>query len=381
MKKLNVVLLYGGKSGEHEISLISSSTIARNLSSAYDITLVGITKQGVWYKQNKNELKRIKEDSSAVLTIKEDDLYKISLMPAGAAGGALVCGGTSVVPCDIAFCAVHGQNGEDGSLQGMLEALDVAYTGCDVFSSSATMDKDFTKRLLDYAGVPIVPFCVLTRHDTCDCAKYDAIIQKVIKDIGFPLFVKPCKAGSSQGANKAADLRQLHFYLMEAFNWDDKVLIEKAIDAREIECAVMGNFVTDDYSDERLQVKSFAPGEIAPTHDFYDYDAKYNDPDGAALWIPAHIDAKMQKTVQDLAKKAYCTLDMSGLARVDFFIDKTNGKLYLNEINSMPGFTSISMFPKMCLASGMSFESLLDSIIAQGLQRYKCKKNICTSIK
>lgn len=375
---MNIALIYGGKSGEHEISLLSASAIARNIASEHKVSLIAIDKGGSWYLQGDSELKRIRSDVDAVFKIKQDESQKITLNPAGGVMNALLCNGTPIM-CNMAICAVHGRNGEDGTLQGLLEMLDLPYTGCGVLSSSITMDKEYTKRLLQAVGISVVPFAVLTRHDISNSVLYDKIIEDAAGNMGYPLFVKPCSAGSSEGAMKANSLRELHFYLMEAFEWDDKVLIEKSIDAREIECAVMGNTVVDDGTIECCQVRSYVPGEIAPTHSFYDYDAKYNDPEGAKLWIPAHISDSMLSKIKTIAEKSYKALSMSGLARVDFFIDKNDGALYLNEINSIPGFTQISMFPKMCMAGGLTFSQIIDSLIAQGMQKYKARQNICTS--
>ena len=203
-------------------------------------------------------------------------------------------------------------------------------------------------------------------------------MDSAINTLGFPLFVKPCSAGSSDGASKANNAKELSVALMDAFLWDNKVLIEKAIDAREIECSVTGNSVTADFDKPSTLLKAYGPGEIIPTHTFYDYDAKYNDPDGAELKIPALLDDEKLEYIRETAKKAYKTVDASGLSRVDFFIDKNTGKIYLNEINTIPGFTSISMFPKMCESEGLGFTALLDKLFDEAICRYGARENLKT---
>ena len=195
----------------------------------------------------------------------------------------------------------------------------------------------------------------------------------------FPLFVKPCSAGSSDGASKANNAKELSFALMEAFGWDNKVLIEKAIDAREVECAVTGNSVTASASNEKTVLKTYGPGEIVPKHEFYDYDAKYNDPDGAELKIPALLEKDQLEYIRETAKKAYKAVDASGLSRVDFFIDRKDSKIYLNEINTIPGFTSISMFPKMCASEGLDFTSLIDYLFDEALANFASYDSLRTS--
>ena len=202
-------------------------------------------------------------------------------------------------------------------------------------------------------------------------------IRQIEKELGYPMFVKPCCAGSSNGANKAVNRKELSYAIMEAFGWDNKVLIEKAINAREIECSVTGNSVTaQNQSDD--DVTAYIPGEIAPNALFYDYDAKYNDPNGANLLIPANLGENDLEKIRKTACAAYKALDVTGLARVDFFIDKDTNAVYLNEVNTMPGFTPISMFPKMCESAGLHFTELLDLLIQEGFSRYEAKSRLST---
>ena len=246
-------------------------------------------------------------------------------------------------------------------------------------ASALTMDKEKTKLVVEASGIPVVPYVCIKRSDLNDSVLYDEIFQNVIDKLGFPLFVKPCCAGSSNGASKATNKRELSFALMEAFSWDDKVLVEKSINAREIECSVTGNSVTSSYDNDFEEVKAYIPGEIHPTHTFYDFDAKYNDPNGADLLIPADISTDMMETVRSTAVKVYKCLDGAGLSRVDFFIDRVTGELYFNEINTMPGFTPISMFPKMCEKAGLDFESLTNLLLEEALRRYDSKHLLQTS--
>ena len=241
------------------------------------------------------------------------------------------------------------------------------------------MDKEKTKMIWQSVGLPVVPYVCMKRSTVLDSTLYDAFIEATEKELGYPLFVKPCCAGSSNGANKANNRKELSFAIMEAFNWDHKVLIEKAINAREVECSVTGNSVTYAPENDIEDVVAYIPGEIAPSHTFYDFDAKYNDPDGARLLIPAELTENDLEKIRKTACAAYKALDATGLSRVDFFIDRDTKAVYLNEINTLPGFTPISMFPKMCDAAGLKFEELVDLLIQEGLERFNSKKNLRTS--
>lgn len=374
---MNVTLIYGGKSGEHEISLISAAAIARGLSKNHKLTLIGISKAGKWFLQPDSELSRILSDENAAFQICEDESKAVFVIP----GAGKKCFRTlsDAFETDVVFPALHGTNGEDGTIQGLLEMAEIPFVGCTTMASSLTMDKEKTKQVLQTAGIPVVPYICMKRSDLNDCHRYDEIFQRCIDELGFPLFIKPCCAGSSNGANKATNKKELSFYLMEAFCWDDKVLIEKSINAREIECSVTGNSSTAHADNEFEAVKAYIPGEIIPTHTFYDFDAKYNDPNGAALRIPANLSTDLIETVRSSAVKAYKTLDCAGLSRVDFFIDKDTNELYFNEINTMPGFTKISMFPKMCEKAGLEFTDLTELLIKEAVIRFGTKTKLTTS--
>ncbi|MBQ7158098.1 MAG: D-alanine--D-alanine ligase [Treponema sp.] len=375
---MTIALLYGGKSGEHEISLISATAIARNIdTSEHQLKLIGITKEGRWYLQDYGELARIKRDQKTTLQIHEDAAMEVSVVPAGGKKGAFKVGANHI-PVDVVIPAMHGTFSEDGTVQGLLEMADVPYVGCGVMASAVAMDKEKTKVILEHAGIPVVPYICIRRSDLASSARYDELLEEAQSKLGFPLFVKPCSAGSSDGVSRAEDLRHLNGAIVEAFEWDDKILIEKAINARELECSVTGNPTTASGSHKIEETVVYGPGEIAPSHEFYDYDAKYNDPKGAKLLIPAKVDEVEKETIRNLAAQAYKAIDASGLSRVDFFVDKENGDIYLNEINTLPGFTSISMFPKLCESEGLAFDELIDMLIKQAQFRFKATRNLRT---
>ena len=375
---MNIAVIYGGRSGEHEVSLISAAAIANGINKENKVILIGITKEGKWYLQDDSEYERICKDTKAVLTIKEDESKAVSIVPAGKKH-AFVVGGKPL-DIDVVFPALHGTYGEDGTIQGLFEMADIPYVGCTHLSSALTMDKEKTKMIWQSVGLPVVPYVCIKRSVILDSIVYDAIIEETEKELGYPMFVKPCCAGSSNGASKAKNRKELGYAIMEAFNWDDKILVEKSLDnAREIECSVTGNSVTFPADNDDEAVVAYIPGEIVPNHDFYDFDAKYNDPDGANLLIPAELSENDLEKIRKTACAAYKVLDATGLSRVDFFIDKNTKQVYLNEINTMPGFTPISMFPKMCDAAGLKFEPLVDLLIKEAVARYEAKQKLSTS--
>lgn len=358
---MNVTILYGGVSGEHEISLMSAAAIIQNISSAHHVDLVGITKSGKWYYQ-RGVFDAVRSGKTP-LTIEEDPKSRVFIIPGD--DGLAFCTGRGTFDTDVVFPCLHGTFGEDGTVQGLLECARVPYVGCDVLSSAISMDKSVAKRLVAAAGVEVVPYVCLTRAQINDKNTYDKIFEDAVKKLGFPLFVKPCNAGSSNGGSLVKNERQLSYALMEAFTWDNKVLVERALTAREIECSVTGLSVTGG------QVKAYELGEIKPTHAFYDFDAKYNDEAGAALDAPAVLDGAVRASIMETAEKVYSVLGCAGLARVDFFIDKATGEVFFNEINTMPGFTKISMFPKLCACGGLSFSALIDKLLEDAISAHK----------
>ena len=366
---MKIAILYGGKSGEHEVSLVSASSIIRAIPEAlHSIVAIGIAKDGTWYLQGDDLVKKVRSDANAHLSIVRDESKRVSVVPGGGPKGAFTAGGKPL-PVDVAFPVLHGTFGEDGTIQGLFEMADVPYVGGGVLASSVSMDKEKTKIVWQAAGLPVVPFVAIKRGDWKNAERRTAAIAKAERELSWPMFVKPACAGSSVGAAKASDRKELETRAAEAFAWDDKILIEPFIPAREIECSVTGN-------DDPV---AYTPGEIIPTHEFYDYEAKYTDPDGASLRIPADIDEGETRKVRQMAVDAYKSLDLSGLSRVDFFIDKRNGALYLNEINTIPGFTSISMFPKMCGASGLPYADLVMRLVDLALERHDARNALRTS--
>lgn len=379
---MKITLIYGGKSGEHEISLVSAAAIARNIDTKkHSLALIGISKSGKWFFQDGSELERIKSNENAHFEVKENPENEVFVIPGGGRERTFLVGGANgkIISSDVIFPALHGTYGEDGTIQGLFEMMDVPYVGCSTLASAITMDKEKTKSALEHAGIPVVPGLCMRRSDFSDPKRYDEILSDAEKNLKFPLFVKPCSAGSSDGAGKAENIEQLKDAIKEAFEWDDKILIEKAVNAREIECSVTGNPTTYNGKNDFEKLTAYGPGEIAPKHQFYDYDAKYNDPDGADLLIPAALPENRLDEVRNLAKKAFAALDLCGLSRVDFFIDKDTDKLYLNEINTLPGFTSISMFPKMCGKFGLGFKDLTELLINEAVARFEATRRLKTS--
>ncbi len=369
---MNVTILYGGKSSEHEVSLVSAASVARNIDTKkHNINLIGIAKNGTWYLQSENELKRIKSDSSSALTITEDNNQIVCAVPGGGTNGGLKTLSGKIISCDIVFPVLHGMYGEDGTIQGLFEMTEIPYCGCSVMASSLSMDKEKTKIIWEKYALPVVPYLTLKKYKYISENDKTKTIQKIEKTFKYPVFVKPACEGSSVGASKACNTAELKKALDEAFIWDEKVLVEVCINAREVECAVTGNNT----------ISVYTPGEIVPTHTFYDYDAKYTDPNGAKLEIPAQITNEQKEKILSIAEKAFKKLDCSGFSRIDFFIDKDTDEIYLNEINTIPGFTSISMFPKMCEASGLKYPQLIEKILSLGIERFNERRQLKTSLK
>ena len=374
---MNIAVLYGGRSGEHEISLISAASIVRGIKKENKVILIGITKEGKWYLQDDSEYQKVIKDSKAALAVTADEAKAVSVIP-GAKNNSFVVAGKPL-NVDVVFPALHGTYGEDGTIQGLFEMCNIPYVGCTHLASAITMDKEKTKMIWQSVGLPVVPYVCMKRSTVLNSVVYDAALEDIEKELGYPMFVKPCCAGSSNGASKATNRKELSFAIMDAFQWDDKILIEKSINAREVECSVTGNSVTFPAESDTEEVVAYIPGEIAPSHTFYDFDAKYNDPDGAKLLIPAALSENDLEKIRKTACAAYKALDATGLSRVDFFIDRDTKAVYLNEINTMPGFTQISMFPKLCDAAGLHFEDLVELLITEALERYKAKDSLNTS--
>lgn len=366
---MKIVILYGGKSSEHEISLLSASSVVRNIDlKKHEVSLIAITKKGQWFLQDDSEISRIQNDKNAVLRISENN-EAVFIAP-GLGGDRGFKTASQTIPCDVVFPVLHGAFGEDGTIQGLLEIAQVPYVGCGVMASSLTMDKEKTKQVWQTQNLPVVPYMTVKKHEFLTNDTKTKIIEETEQKFTYPVFVKPCNAGSSVGTAKVRDRGFLEKALEEAFSWDEKVLIEPFIDAREIECSVIGN---------QTPIVSVL-GEIIPTHEFYDYEAKYNDPNGANFFIPARISSEETEKIKVLAQKAYEAVDASGFSRVDFFIDKQSNEIYLNEINTIPGFTSISMFPKMCEAAGIPYKTIIERLLDLAVERFKARQALNTGL-
>jgi D-alanine-D-alanine ligase len=364
MKKTRVIILFGGRSAEHEISLLSARNILNALDrDRFEPELVGIDKLGHWRRESERTLEAAAGNPRLVAL--DADAPPVSIEQ------GLSLPQRRDVPMgsdDVVFPALHGTYGEDGTVQGMLELAGVAYVGAGVLGSAIGMDKDVAKRLLREAGLPVVDFRVVTA--TMLGVDPHGVAARA-DELGYPLFVKPANAGSSVGVSRVPDAAALDAAVRAALAFDRKVLLERAVDAREIECAVLGN------DDPRASV----PGEIVVDHrdGFYSYDAKYVDPDAAKWKIPADIPENLAARVQDLAVATFRVLELSGMARVDFFVDRKTHALYVNEVNTIPGFTAVSMYPKMWEASGLSPRALVTRLIELAIERRDARRALSTT--
>jgi D-alanine-D-alanine ligase len=392
--KIRVGILFGGRSGEHEVSLLSAASVLNAIDKTkYEVVPIGITKEGRWLTAENAE-RLLKGSASPIPPAAPTNLRAGD--PEATPGAALLATGESVVVppeparrdagltpfqtdaanlrrasdrainVDVIFPVLHGTFGEDGTIQGLLELADIAYVGAGVLGSSAGMDKDIMKSLFRAAGLPIVKHVTILRH------QFEATSRRVYKSIEdklkYPVFVKPANLGSSVGISKARERKELGPAIAEAAKFDRKIVIEEGVGgkknkAREIECAVLGND----------NPQASIAGEIIPIKEFYDYDAKYLV-EGSEPVIPAKITKSEMKTVQKLAIAAFQAVDCTGLARVDFLMDPKSRKIFVNEINTMPGFTAISMYPKMWAASGLAYRDLIDRLIRLGIERHEDKE-------
>lgn len=360
--KTRVIVLFGGRSAEHEVSLLSARNVYLALDRArFEPVLVGIDKQGRW---------RLAPEST--LLEATGDPRKLELKSLGPEVSVPVhpdADGAVFGPQDVVFPVLHGTYGEDGTVQGLLELADIAYVGAGHLGSAIGMDKEVSKRLLAQAGIPVVPWRVCTANDLRHDPK--AVATRAA-ELGFPLFVKPANAGSSVGVAKVRAAANLEPALRAALTYDRKVLMEAAIDAREIECSVLGN-------DEPL---ASTPGEIVVTHadGWYSYDAKYVDQDGAVCEIPAQLPVDISARVRQLSVDAFRALELCGMARVDFFLDRKSNGLYINEVNTIPGFTAISMYPKLWEASGVPIQELVSRLVDLAIERRRERRALKTNL-
>ncbi len=347
MSKIKVTVLFGGMSGEHEVSLVSAASVIKAMDpERYEITEVGITEDGR-FLSGENCLEKFKKKDFSDL---EDIVFSM----------------VKDAPDrpNIVFPVLHGPFGEDGKIQGFLDTLQIPYVGCNTLASSTAMDKLQCKAIWEAAGLPVVPYVGFNRRAWNDETERKKIIADINENIGYPLFVKPANMGSSVGISKVKSSDDLVAAIDEAAKCDRRILVEVGLNVREIECAVIGN---DD-------VEASPLGEVIVGGDFYDFYYKYVN--GVSMTeIPAQIEEDLANDIQKMCIKAFKILDCCGLSRVDSFIDKDTGKVYLNEINTMPGFTSISMYPKMMEAHGIDYSSLIDRLIELGLERHKEEEN------
>jgi len=340
MDKLSVALVFGGRSTEHEISKLSTESIIQKVDrSKYDISLIKIELSSDWWLLKGDDLHNL------------NDAQKIHVEKSGAKGVIIDADGNKIKSIDVFFPVLHGIYGEDGTIQGLFRMLDVAFVGCDVLASAACMDKDFTKRILRDANIQVAPYLV---------AKAGQIpsFEEASKELGETLFLKPANMGSSVGVYKVNNKADYEARMNEGLGLDKKVLIEQEIIGRELECAVLGNEMP----------KASLPGEIVMNSDFYDFESKYVDDEASSTVIPADIPSEKTEELRDTAIAAYKALECEGLARVDFFMTR-DGELMINEINTLPGFTKISMYPKMWEASGIAYAELLDILIELAIER------------
>ncbi len=364
---MTIGVLYGGRSGEHNVSLCSASSVVAALDKTrYNVVAIGIDRDGCWYVQPKPEIVADKAFGK-ILSLKKQGLWlvnhfeqknKLYLYNMEAGGRKVVV--------DLVFPVLHGTYGEDGTMQGLLELAMVPYVGVDVAGSAVGMDKDIAKRLLKEAGIPVVPWITFGRREWRE--QPEKILRRAQKELNLPLFVKPLCTGSSVGIEKVKEKNELAKAIEYAFQFDTRIMIETGIDCREIECAVLGN--------DKPQASVL--GEIIPTHEFYSYEAKYLDKNGARMNIPAKIPAGLSSAIRNCAVESFRALNCNSMARVDFFLDKKTGKFYLNEINTLPGFTSISMYPKLWAATGLPYSRLLDKLVELALERHREKSAIKT---
>jgi D-alanine-D-alanine ligase len=372
-KRIRVAVLYGGRSGEHEVSLQSAASVIRNLDpERFTIIPIGIDRDGGWHL---NDLAMMADGAAKSLPVFRD-APPVMLPPFSGDGerSLLRLGpGGEAQGIDVVFPVMHGPLCEDGAIQGLCELADVPYVGPGVLASAVGMDKDVAKRLVAADGLPIVPYLSLKRDRWDRERGADAgagLAGWVAENLGYPAFVKPANMGSSVGIHKVSSAAELGRALDDAFRYDVKVLIERGVDAREIELAVLENIAS---SDEPLVS---IPGEIAPSHEFYSYEAKYLDEHGAALMIPAALDPAETEWAQSMARRIFSALECEGMARVDLFLDRKSGEFYFNEINTIPGFTTISMYPKLWEASGIGYRELLSRLIDLALARHERKRGL-----
>lgn len=373
-KKIRVGLIFGGRSGEHEVSLASSNAVMSNLNpEKYEVVPLGITKEGSWLLGTEpQQLLAAEREAQAAIDIVATEQTRAVTLTGDPSVRRLIpvqsgpdLGNQGAL--DVIFPVLHGTYGEDGSLQGLLDMANIPYVGCGVLGAALGMDKEKMKMIFQSVGLPIVDYVVFRRNEwERDPA---SILDMVEQRLSYPSFIKPANLGSSVGINKAHNRQELEHAINVAAEYDRKIVVEQGINCREFECAVLGN-------DEPL---ASVVGEIVSSNEFYDYRAKYIDGKSQAI-IPANIPQETAEEIRRQSIKAFTALDLNGLSRVDFFMEKETGKVYINEVNTMPGFTEISMYPKLWEASGLPYAQLLDRLIELAIERHQDRQRNRTSM-
>jgi D-alanine-D-alanine ligase len=364
-KRIRLGILFGGRSGEHEISLISAASVLKALDPAkYEAVPIGITRDGQWRVGATPHQLAAEPERLLASVLSQGQTVTASADPTGP-HLLPVHSGSGPAPdaqVDVIFPVLHGTFGEDGTVQGLMELADIPYVGAGVLGSATGMDKDAMKRLLRDAGLPVVEWMLVLRGEWQQDRQ--AWRRRIVRELAFPLFAKPANLGSSVGISKVHSPRELAAAIELAARYDRKIIVEHGLDAREIECSVLGND----------QPVASVPGEVVPVNEFYDYEAKYLK-EGSELVIPAKLGKRQSREVQQLAVRAFRAIDCAGMARVDFLLERRSGKLYVNEINTIPGFTPISMYPKLWEASGVSYTQLIDRLVSLALERHAERHN------
>jgi D-alanine-D-alanine ligase len=362
-KRLRIGVLFGGRSGEHEVSLASAASVIRALDhEKYEAVPIGISKDGRWLVGS-GAMKMLSDVlKSGDRVMLPPDPTAAHLVPLAASSGQ------PSVMVDVVFPVLHGTFGEDGTVQGLLDLAGLPYVGAGVLASAVGMDKDVQKRLFEQAGLPIVPFLAIYRWEwERDRLK---VLREIKKKFRFPIFVKPATLGSSVGMTRVNAQHELQKAMDLAAEFGLKIIVERGVNGREIEVSVLGN----------EEIRASIPGEIVPHREYYDYAAKYLE-GGTQLVIPAQLTKKQVTIFQDYAVRSFRAIDGTGMARCDFFLDRTNGKIFINELNTIPGFTSISMYPKLWEASGLPYTKLIDRLIELALELHKEKARTKYSIE
>ena len=356
MEKKRIGIIFGGRSGEHDVSLLSAASVIRAIDKEkFDLFYIGVTREGKWMAVPQVLGRDIDGDHDITADIIENGSWEKVAEDFNP--------GDLKKYIDFALPVMHGPYCEDGRIQGLFEMLDIPYGGCGVLASAVAMDKAISKELFEKAGLPVCRYELVTRRDVRE--DLEGTVSRVESSLGYPCFVKPANMGSSVGISKEAGREQLKAAIELALKYDKRIVVEEFIDCRELETAVLGN----------ESPEAAAVGEILPSAEFYDYNAKYCDGGASKLCIPAAVSEEMTEKIRRMAVKAYTVIDGEGFARVDFFIDRRTGKLYINEINTIPGFTKYSMFPLLWEAAGVKYGETIERIIELGYERYYAKNS------